>query len=238
MSSVNEQIRALADRVAGSHGLEIVDLEFAGGGGKHRTLRVFLERNAAGRAALEQRLGAMRAAAPASGDREPDARDPEGSGAIVLDLVEAGEAAGLSAEEDELAYLRELPSGVPVAQLSGITHGDCERFARDFGTVLDVEDLVPGTEYMLEVSSPGLDRKLRTAGEFARFAGQLCKLQLFAPVGGNRHWLGHLGVVSGDRLVLHTPAPKGKKKSGAVQAGGAVEIELSNIEKAQLVPEF
>lgn len=154
--------------------------------------------------------------------------------------MEAGEAAGLSAEEDELAYLRELPSGVPVAQLSGITHGDCERFARDFGTVLDVEDLVPGTEYMLEVSSPGLDRKLRTADEFARFTGQLCKLQLFTPVGGNRHWQGHLGGVSGSTLGVHPVAPKGtkKKKAGGEQGAGVVEIELSNIEKAQLVPEF
>src|SRR5258708_399592 len=60
MSLVNQQIRALAERVAASHGLEVVDLEFAGGGGKHRTLRIFLERDAAGRAVLEQRLAALR----------------------------------------------------------------------------------------------------------------------------------------------------------------------------------
>ncbi len=239
MSAINQQIRALAERVAVSHGLEIVDLEFAGGGGKHRTLRVFLERNAAGRAALEQRLEAMRAAGESETAREPELDRGAEAGAIVLDLVEAGEAAGLSVEEDELAYLRELPSGVPVAQLSGITHGDCERFARDFGTVLDVEDLVPGTEYMLEVSSPGLDRKLRTAEEFARFTGQLCKLQLFAPVAGNRHWQGHLGGVSADRLRLQPlPAKGAKKKSGGAQAAAMIEIELSNLEKAQLVPEF
>ena len=229
MSTVNEQIRALAERVAASHGLEVVDLEAQGGGGKHRTLRVFLERNAEGRAELERRLDALRS--------KPGTA--EGDGTIVLDMVDAGEAAGLSEEEDELAYLRELPAGIPVAQLSGVTHGDCERFSRDFGTVLDVEDLMPGTEYLLEASSPGLDRKLRTAEEFRRFAGQLCKLQLFTPVEGNRHWLGHLGPVEGDVLTLAPLAPKPKKKGAKPSATPPpVTVALANIEKAQLAPEF
>ncbi len=233
MSLVNEQIRVLAERVAASHGLEVVDLEFQGGGGKHRTLRIFLERNAEGRAALEQRLRSLRA--------QEDIATPEpdgGAGAIVLDMVEAGEAAGLSAEEDELAYLRELPSGVPVAQLSGITHGDCERFSRDFGTALDVEDLVPGAEYLLEASSPGLDRKLRTPEEFARFAGQLCKVQLFQAMDGNRHWQGHIGEVGDGRVTLLPIAPKTGKKAKAAAEPPAVALEWSNIEKAQLLPEF
>ncbi len=233
MSSVDQQIRALGERVAASHGLEIVDIEFGGGGGKHRTLRIFLERDAAGRAALEARLAQLRQGG-SSGKEAAGAQ-----GAIVLDLVDAGEAAGLDPEEDELAYLRELPSGVPAAQLSGVTHGDCERFSRDFGTVLDMEDLVPGAEYMLEVSSPGLDRKLRTPEEFARFRGQLCKLQTFTPVGGSRHWQGRLGEVSEQALVLLPEAVRGTKKGKkAVAAPPAVDILFSNIEKAQLVPEF
>ncbi len=246
MALMNEQIRALAERVAASHGLEIVDLEFAGGGGKHRTLRVFLERNQAGRAELERRLLALQESeghsqagqkVQAQAESGHDAAAAAG-GDIVLDLVEAGEAAGLSVEEDELAYLRELPSGVPVAQLSGITHGDCERFSRDFGTALDIEDLVGGAEYLLEASSPGLDRKLSRPEEFRRFAGQLCKVQTFAPVVGNRHWQGHLGQVSGDAVTLLpvSPKPAGKKKGP--QAVEPIEIALSNIEKAQLVPEF
>ncbi len=239
MSLNNEQIRVLAERVAASHGLEVVDLEFQGGGGKHRTLRIFLERNAEGRAALEQRLEALRRG-EASETERPVQSEPGLDGTIVLDLVEAGEAAGLSPEEDELAYLRELPSGVPVAQLSGITHGDCERFSRDFGTVLDVEDLVPGAEYLLEASSPGLDRKLRLPEEFARFQGQLCKIQTFAAIEGNRHWQGHLGAVSAEAVSLVPIAVKGTKKKGKaapVQAS-EVSIPFSNIEKAQLVPEF
>ena len=240
MSLNNEQIRVLAERVAASHGLEVVDLEFQGGGGKHRTLRIFLERNAEGRAALEQRLQALRGADEAEGEQSgPEEHKPGTDGAIVLDLVEAGQAAGLSPEEDELAYLRELPSGIPVAQLSGITHGDCERFSRDFGTALDVEDLVPGAEYLLEASSPGLDRKLRTPDEFRRFQGQLCKIQTFAAIEGNRHWQGHLGAVTAEAVSLVPVALKSTKKKGkTLPATGAIEIAFSNIEKAQLVPEW
>ncbi len=236
MGRETDQIRALAERVAASHGLEVVDLEVQGGGGKHRTLRVFLERDAEGRAELERRLAALRSEpAPAAGSAHEAA--PEG--AIVLDMVDAGEAAGLSEEEDELAYLRELPDGVPVAQLSGVTHGDCERFSRDFGAVLDVEDLMPGAEYTLEASSPGLDRKLRTAEEFARFAGQLCKLQLFTPVEGNRHWQGRLGAVADGTLTLYPPPAKAKKKGAKPGAEPPpVAIALANVEKAQLAPDF
>src|SRR5580693_5360398 len=107
-----DQIRATAERVAASHNLDLVDLEFQGGS-KHRTLRVYIEKNAAERAKLAEQV-----------------------------------AAGTS----------ELPKGVSVEMLSGVTHEDCAQFAQDFGTVLDVEDLIPGAEYTLEVSSPGLER--------------------------------------------------------------------------------
>ena len=63
-----------------------------------------------------------------------------------------------------------------------MTHEDCAKFAQDFGTVLDVEDLIPGAEYTLEVSSPGLERKLSRAEDYVRFAGSLVKLQTFTPV--------------------------------------------------------
>lgn len=188
-----DQIRQLAGRVATSHGLEVVDIEYQGGGGKHRTLRVFIEKDAAGRA------------------------------------TQAADA-----EKDELA----LPSGVDVDHLAGITHEDCQLFSRDFGTVLDVEELVPGTEYLLEVSSPGLDRKLAGEADFRRFTGNLVKLQTFEPVAGNRHWQGRLTEVNGNILVLDVSA--GQQKSKAKKAAGphAVQIELANVEKANLEPEL
>ena len=81
-----------------------------------------------------------------------------------------------------------------VDQLSGMTHEDCAAFSRDFGVLLDVEDLVPGAEYTLEASSPGLDRKLSRPEEFQRFTGCLVKVQTFEPIRNNRHWQGRLAA--------------------------------------------
>jgi ribosome maturation factor RimP len=207
-----DKIRTTADRVAGSYGLEVVDVEFVGGG-KHRVLRVSIEKDAAGRA----RLAAEAKAAAERGDTNEDGAVP----AAVL----RGE---LSTEH-----------------LSGVTHEDCERFSHDFGTVIDVEDVVPGAEYTLEVSSPGLDRKLSRGADYERFQGSLVKLQTFQPVAGNRHWQGRLtavgdGAITLDRSAIQTKEKaKGKAKKAAAASGDAlVEIELANIEKAQLVPEL
>src|SRR5579863_5962285 len=82
-------------------------------------------------------------------------------------------------------------------QLSGVTHEDCAAFSRDFGVLVDVEDLVPGGEYTLEASSPGLDRKLNGAKDFERFAGCLVKVQTFEGISGNRHWQGRLKELNG-----------------------------------------
>jgi ribosome maturation factor RimP len=124
-----------------------------------------------------------------------------------------------------------------VEHLSGITHEDCAEFSRDFSVLLDMEDLVPGTEYTLEVSSPGLDRKLTTPEEFERFAGSLVKVQTFEPVRNNRHWQGRLAAGGGKMIALDLSAVKQNSKSR--KAGvNTVEIAVTNIEKAQLVPEI
>src|ERR1700733_9105589 len=124
-----------------------------------------------------------------------------------------------------------------VEHLSGITHEDCAEFTRDFSVLLDMEDLVPGTEYTLEVSSPGLDRKLTTPEEFERFAGSLVKVQTFEPVRNNRHWQGRLAAGGGKMIALDLSAVKQNSKSR--KAGvNTVEIAVTNIEKAQLVPEI
>ena len=186
-----EKIRTTADRVAGSYGLEVVDVEFVGGG-KHRVLRVSIEKDAAGRA----RLAAEAKAAAERGDADEEGAVP----AAVL----RGE---LSTEH-----------------LSGVTHEDCERFSHDFGTVIDVEDLVPGAEYTLEVSSPGLDRKLSRPADYERFRGSLVKLQTFQPVAGNRHWQGRLTAAEADGSdhagpFCHPSEREGKEveKSGGIR---------------------
>ena len=199
-----DTIRAIADRVAASHRLEVVDVEFSGGA-KHRTLRIFLEKDEAGRAALIELAKAA------------EAGDP-------LDPTEA---------------IPNLPSGVPAEQLSGTTHEDCVIFAQDFGTVLDVEDAIPGAEYTLEVSSPGLERKLSRPADYTRFVGSLVKLQLFTAMAGNRHFTGRLTGFTGEVLQLEPAVSKQKVKGRkAVSPTEPIQIEYSNVEKANLIPEI
>jgi ribosome maturation factor RimP len=188
-----DEIRATAQRVAASHHLDLVDLEFQGGA-KFRTLRVYVEKNAAERAKL-------------------------------------AELAATGTAED-------LPKGVPIERLSGVTHEDCATFAQDFGTVLDVEDLIPGAEYTLEVSSPGLERKLFRPEDFARFQGSLVKLQTFTAVNSNRQWQGRLTDFSNGILTIDLSAIKQKSKAKKVAAEQIVTIPLANVEKANLVAEI
>jgi ribosome maturation factor RimP len=200
-----EEIRSAATRVAASHGLDMVEIELAGPS-KERILRVFLEKNAEGRAKLKADLEA--------------GIHGEGNEVLPERLIQETQAGKLKVE-----------------QLSGITHEDCTAFSRDFGVLLDVEDLVPGAEYTLEASSPGLDRKLVRPEDYQRFAGSMVKVQTFEPIRNNRHWQGRLTVSAGETITLDLNAVKQNSKSR--KAGvSTVEIALVNIEKAQLVPEI
>jgi ribosome maturation factor RimP len=152
-----DKVREVVERVTQSHGVQLWDLEFRGGG-KARTLRIFIDK-------------------------------PE-----------------------------------------GVTHQDCENVSRELGTILDVEDAVPG-RYLLEVSSPGLDRKLIRPEDYERFAGNLVKLTTREPVGGSRHFEGRLNSVISGLLTLEVETRK-------TQPPSKVEIALANVEKANLVPEF
>jgi ribosome maturation factor RimP len=196
----------------------VVDIEFAGPA-KERILRVTLEKNAAGRAELkarvEARIGALR----------NEARNEAQDEARPKDLPE-----------------KLFEGSLAVEQLSGVTHEDCAEFSRDFGVLLDVEDLVPSESYTLEASSPGLDRKLSRPEDFERFAGCLVKVQTFEPVRNNRHWQGRLVTGEGTpsetkRITLDLAAIKQNSKSRKTGLE-TVEIALSNIEKANLVPEI
>src|SRR5947208_9517084 len=104
-----EHVRQIAERVAASNGLELLDVEFRGGG-KSRMLRVFIDKP------------------------------------------------------------------------GGVTHEDCANLSREVSTILDVEDAVPGGSYLLEVSSPGLDRKLVRPADYVRFAGSRVRIATRDPV--------------------------------------------------------
>jgi ribosome maturation factor RimP len=130
------------------------------------------------------------------------------------------------------------PGAVPTREHpDGVTHEDCARFSREFGTIVEVEDAVPGGSYVLEVSSPGLDRKLTKAADFERFRGHRMKLMTREPVNNNRHFEGNLESFENGKLVLDLSTARRKMRPKEGQAP-KVEIELANVEKANLVPEI
>ena len=178
MAFTLERVTAIAERVASSSGLEVVELELRGSG-KARRLRIFIDK-------------------------------PQ-----------------------------------------GVTHEDCANFSREIGTILDVEDAVPGGSYVLEVSSPGLDRKLLKPADFERFQGSLIKFSTHEPVNGNRHFEGRLLSFADGQLTVDLPSqqtPKRRlpgspedaagKRKPPPQGAGTMQFAYSNIEKAKLVPEF
>ncbi len=122
----------------------------------------------------------------------------------------------------------------------GVTHEDCANVSHEAGTILDVEDAVPGGSYLLEISSPGLDRKLVRAADYERFAGSLVKVTTREPVDGNRHFQGRLERFQEGRLTLDLDASGKKSKRGQPQepTGRRIDIELGNVERANLVPEI
>jgi ribosome maturation factor RimP len=178
-----ENIRTIAGRVAGSYGLEVVDVELRGAG-KSRMLRIYIDRP------------------------------------------------------------------------GGVTHGDCEAVSREVGAILDVEDAVPGSQYVLEVSSPGLDRRLLKPADYERFAGRRIRLHTREAVDGQRKFEGRLLGLREGRVALalqppdaagrdHSPARRrpaaaGGKSASQAQASPVAEREfdLAEVERANLVPEF
>ncbi len=164
MAFAADRVREIAERVAASSGLEIVNVELRGGG-KARMLRIVIDKPA------------------------------------------------------------------------GVTHEDCVSVSREVSTILDVEDAVSGGSYLLEVSSPGLDRELFKPADYERFAGSLVKLTTRQAVDGNRHFEGRLESFREGRLTLRL-SKAGKKAKPAEGAETKLEIEFSNVEKANLVPEI
>jgi ribosome maturation factor RimP len=147
--AITEKVREIAERVASSEGIEIVEVQLLGGGGS-RLLRIFIDK-------------------------------PQ-----------------------------------------GVSHADCEFISQQVGTILDIEDVVPGSRYTLEVSSPGVERKLTKPREFERFLGQKVKVVLRQPVENQRHWVGALtGFAHG--VITLEPAP-----------GRSVQFPLEQVEKANL----
>ncbi len=112
----------------------------------------------------------------------------------------------------------------PVEDSIGIK--DCQRISEDLSAVLDVEDVIPH-RYTLEVSSPGLDRPLRHAGDYRRFAGRAAKLVFSEPLDGQAHVRGRLAGTEGDDTVLIDD-----------QQGRRLHVPLAQIARGRLEVEF
>jgi ribosome maturation factor RimP len=119
---------------------------------------------------------------------------------------------------------------------AGVTHEDCANVSREVGTILEVEDAMPGGSYLLEVSSPGLDRKLVGPADYERFIGSLVKLTTREPVNGNQHFEGRLQSFQDGWLTLDLNLGKKKKKNAPELP--ELKLQFGNVEKANLVPEI
>lgn len=148
-TAVVDKVREIAERVGGSEGVEIVDVQLLGGG-NGRVLRIFIDK-------------------------------PQ-----------------------------------------GVTHADCEFISMNVGTILDVEDTIPGGRYTLEVSSPGVERRLSRPQEYQRFLGHKIKVVLRQAVDGQKHWAGMLKNFADGTITLE-PSP-----------GKSVEFPLEQVERANL----
>lgn len=166
-----EKVRAAAERVARSEGLEVVDVEWKVG--KQRFLRVYL-------------------------DRVPPLKSADGTAAVPSD---------------------------PYPKVS---HADCERVSQQLSVILDVEELVNGPSYVLEVSSPGMDRALTKPADFERFTGRSAKVWTHEPIEEMSFLEGRIArVESGSvRLELKGKVPR------------TIEVPFGAIRKANLVVEF
>ena len=106
----------------------------------------------------------------------------------------------------------------------GVTHADCEFISQNVGTILDVEDVIPGARYTLEVSSPGVERKLTKPREFERFVGQKVKVVLREPVENQRHWIGALTSFA-EGIITLEPSP-GTQRAVSARTGGKGESQV------------
>jgi ribosome maturation factor RimP len=111
---------------------------------------------------------------------------------------------------------------ISIDKPAGVTHGDCELVSQQVGTILDVEEVVPGGRYTLEVSSPGVERKLLKPADYQRFQGKKAKITLREPSDGRRNWEGTLAGLEDGSIALET------------QPGTTMRFPFDQIQKANL----
>lgn len=148
----------------------------------------------------------------------------EGIVARVTEIAQrVGEPDGIEVVDVELAGAgRHRLLRIFIDKPEGVTHADCESISQQVGTILDVEDVVPGGRYTLEVSSPGVERKLSKPKDFERFQGKKARIVLREAVENRRHWEGTLAGFC-DGVITIEPAP-----------GQRISFGLEQVQRANL----
>lgn len=116
---------------------------------------------------------------------------------------------------------RDVVVRVYIDKPEGVTLDDCSQVSRDIEAVLDVEDIIP-SRYVLEVSSPGIERQLYSLADFKKFTGKLAKVKTKIDIDGQRTFVGTITSVKDDRISLED------------KTRGAVEFDYVNVDKANL----
>ncbi len=152
---------------------------------------------------------------------------------MAVDLEKIRDIAGRVATSEGLLLIDvEVKGGrsnqllrVYIDKPQGVSHADCQLVSEQLSAILDVEDPFPGS-YTLEVSSPGLDRKLTKPDEYAYFAGRRARLVVRESEGGQKVLEGRLAGIESGRVLVD------------LGESGVAEFEFSAISKAKLLPEF
>ncbi|HXH69640.1 MAG TPA: ribosome maturation factor RimP [Pyrinomonadaceae bacterium] len=139
------------------------------------------------------------------------------------------EIAARAAEENGLEFVHAQVAGtsnkliitVFIDNQGGVTHEDCSKVSRNLDAILDVEDFIPSA-YLLEVSSPGLERELYSQKDFEKFVGSLAKVKIVAPINGQKNFRGRINAVEEDEIVFED------------KTSGTVHFPYSAVAKANL----
>jgi ribosome maturation factor RimP len=147
--------------------------------------------------------------------------------ALTEKIAEIAERVGKSegievVETDFLGGGRQRLLRFYIDKPEGVSHGDCETFSRKVGAILDAEDIVPGENYTLEVSSPGVERKLNRPSDYERFTGKKAKIVTHEPVEEQKHWEGVLRGFENGQILIEP------------SEGRVIRIPLAAVKRANL----
>ena len=145
------------------------------------------------------------------------------TGKIAEIAERVGQAEGIEVVETEfLGAGKQRLLRFYIDKPEGVTHGDCENFSQKVGAILDAEDVIPGENYTLEVSSPGVERKLTKPADYERFNGQKAKIVTREPIEDQKHWEGILRGFEDEQILIEP------------SEGRLIRIPLSGVKRANL----